>query len=263
MSAFVLITGATSGIGLETARVFLRQGNNVFITGLKEAEVIQTLYLLKNEFPHSIIDGISIDLSVNGSAGQLYHFTNQKGMEVDLLVNNAGFGSYGNVVDTDVEREWSMINLMVSNMYMLTRYYLKDMVNRNRGTIVNISSVSAFQPNPTLAAYGACKAFVYQFSRALNEELKALNSRVRCITICPTPVRTSFQQTAGMEKSSLFDSWMTVEAPFVAKEIYNAVSAGKDYIIPGKLFHWVSKISRRLPERILIKIARQHLKPVN
>lgn len=260
MESNVLITGGTSGIGLETARVFLLRGYNVFITGLTQEEVIRTLNKLKTECSGEKVQGIALDLSEGSNAEYLYNYMLQKNIKIDILVNNAGFGTYGNVIDIPAERELAMIQLLVNNVYLLTRLFLKDMVLNNKGTVVNISSISAFQPNPTLATYGACKAFVYQFSRALNEELKDIKSDVRCISICPTPVRTAFQSNAGMENSSLFNSWMTVEAPFVAGEIFKAIEKRKNYIVPGIIYHWASKISKRLPEHIQISLAKTHLK---
>lgn len=148
---------------------------------------------------------------------------------------------------------------MVNNLYLSTRLFLSDMIARNHGTIINISSISAFQPNPGLSTYGACKAFVYQFTRAINEELKDNNLKVRCLAICPTPVRTNFQKNAEMQNSILFDSWMTVDAPLVAQEIYEAYVGKKNYVIPGKIFHFLNHISKRLPDSLQIWLAKKHL----
>jgi uncharacterized protein len=152
-----------------------------------------------------------------------------------------------------------MIQLMVNNLYLSTRLFLAEMMKINHGTIINISSISAFQPNPTLAVYGACKAFVYQFTRAINEELKDKKSDVRCLAICPTPVRTNFQNNAKMENSTLFDSWMTVDTPLVAQEIYDIYISKRNYVVPGKFFHFLNHITKRLPESIQIVLAKQFL----
>ncbi len=256
----IFITGGSSGIGLAVAKLFAIKGFDVLITSIDKDELDIAIRSIKELSPHSTIDGFIIDLSKEASTSLMYKTVMRMMPEPDIVVNNAGFGTYGFINNMDMEREIGMIHLMVMNLYQSSRLFLSDMMKRNQGCIINISSISAFQPNPTLATYGACKAFVYQWTRSVSEELKTIKSAVRCIAICPTPVRTNFQKEAGMGNSALFTSWMVVEPELVAKEIYNVFLSGKDYIIPGKLFHFLGIFSRRLPEGLLIWMAKNHLK---
>jgi uncharacterized protein len=255
----ILITGGSSGIGLATAKSFAEKGFDILISSLEENELDLAILELKKVNESVDIKGLPIDLSIFGNTEKLYEWANKNTQNLEIVINNAGFGTFGFIDEIPMEKEQAMINLMVNNLYLSTRLFLKDMIKKNSGTIINISSISAFQPNPSLATYGACKAFVYQFTRAINEELKDKNLNVYCLAICPTPVRTNFQKTADMQKSILFDSWMTVDAPLVAQEIYDAYLAKKDYVIPGKLFHLLTKISKRLPDSLQIWLAKKHL----
>ncbi len=255
----ILITGGSSGIGLATAKLFAKKGYDILISSLEEVELKSALQEIKNTNESIDIQGLTIDLSVEGNTQKLYDWAISNTGNLAIVINNAGFGTFGFIGDISIKKEQQMIQLMVNNLYLSTRLFLQDFLVKNHGTIINISSISAFQPNPGLSTYGACKAFVYQFTRAINEELKESKSNVRCLTICPTPVRTNFQNTANMQKSILFDSWMTVEAPLVAQEIYDAYFLKKDYVIPGKLFHFLTKISKRLPESLQIWLAKKHL----
>ena len=259
MNKSILITGGSTGIGLETAIYFAKKGFDILISSLEDQELNSAITLIESQNEKISVKGITIDLSKDGNTNKLYKWTKQYVENIEIVINNAGFGTYGFINEIEVEREKSMIQLMVNNLYLSTRLFLEDMISVNQGTIINISSISAFQPNPTLATYGACKAFVYQFTRAINEELKDRNCKVNCIAICPTPVRTNFQSNAKMEKSKLFNSWMTVDSPLVAKEIYQAYISKKDFVIPGKLFHFLNHVSKRLPEPLQIWLAKKHL----
>jgi uncharacterized protein len=255
----VLITGGSSGIGLAAAHLFAKKGFNILVSSLDENELQLAISEIKNINQSVDIKGITIDLSEIGSTQKLFDWAKVNANNLVLVVNNAGFGTFGFINDISLEREKSMINLMVNNLYLSTRLFLGDMLQKNHGTIINVSSISAFQPSPTLATYGACKAFVYQFTRAINEELKAKKSEVRCLAICPTPVRTNFQNTANMQKSALFDSWMTVDSPLIADAIFYVYISKKNYIVPGKFYHFLTKIVRRLPESVQIWLAVKHL----
>jgi uncharacterized protein len=255
----ILITGGSSGIGLETAKLFAKKGFNILISSLEENEMNSAIEYIQLANNTITVKGITIDLSVEGNTIALFDWTKTNAGSLEIVVNNAGFGTFGFINDIDINREKAMIQLMVNNLYHSTRLFLGEMLKVNNGTIINISSISAFQPNPTLAVYGACKAFVYQFTRAINEELKDAKSNVRCLAICPTPVRTNFQKNAKMEKSVLFDSWMTVETSLVAQEIYDIYKSKRNYVVPGKFFHFLNHISKRLPEVLQIVLAKQFL----
>jgi len=257
----VLITGASSGIGLALAHQFLGRGFECFLTGLDHEELAGAVVSLRIEFPEASMLQMAIDLSTVGAAIQLYQHCANLDWFPDVLINNAGFGTYGYITEISMEQELAMIQLHVVELYTLTRLFMVPMLTKGHGQVINISSISAFQPNALLATYGATKAFVYQFTRALQYELKLQQSRVRAMAVCPTPVRTNFGKNTDLKKTKLFQSWMTVDVEHVATSIMKAMDAGADHVVPGRLFHWLSKFSKRLPERLQMWMAYQHLKP--
>jgi short-subunit dehydrogenase len=176
------------------------------------------------------------------------------------LVNCAGYARSGNSGDIPFEEEAGMIELHGISYLKMTHVFLPWMKKNNHGCIVNLSSISAFQPNPTLAVYGASKAFVYNWSMSLRAELKATHKNIQVQTICPTPVVTNFQKNAKMENSILFNTWMTVTPELVANEIIRAIKKNKGMIVPGKIFHWTNKFVGRLPVQWRIWISSLHLK---
>lgn len=256
----VLITGASSGIGKELAKVYSQQGYDCLLTALEEGELTACVRALKQETPSVVIESFTLDLSIPGSARMLYDHCVEIDWLPDVLINNAGFGTYGYITDIPIERELAMMQLHMIELYQMTRYFLEHMLMNDRGYIINMSSISAFQPSPMLTTYGATKAFVYQFTRGLQFELKQKGSKVLAMAVSPTPVRTRFGQDTGLVNTTLFNSWMTVEAPMVARAIYNAMTHNRSFIIPGRFYHFMSKISRRLPEKFQIWLSYQHLK---
>lgn len=261
MKSTALITGGSSGIGFELARLFARDGWDLFLVAKPAEELEAAQARLNQEFPAIVVQTLTIDLAHEKSAQQVYDAAQQQNMQVDALVNNAGFGTYGFINDISMQQELDMIHLNVLAVYQLTRLFLRDMIARNQGNIVNLSSISAFQPNPELATYGATKSFVLFFSRAIAEELRMRKSAVRVTAVCPTPViNTGFQAAAGMEKSRLFESWMVVTPDVVARDIYKAMKQGRSYIIPGPGFHLLHKLVRRLPDAMVLKMAKDFLK---
>jgi len=256
-----LITGGSSGIGLETARMLAARGHQLLLVALPEAELASAKNKLLEEAPGISVCTMAIDLSTPGSAQKVYDWASSFGTPIDYLINNAGFGTWGFINDLDIEREAAMIQLHVGTLYRLTRLFLGEMLGRNSGRIVNISSISAFQANPMMATYGATKSFVLQFSRAINQELRACKSQVRVIAVCPTPVKaTDFQETAAMKNSPLFNSWMVTTPQVVAKGIVSSLKGRKDMVIPGRGFDWVYALTKRMPDRWQILLSGAHLK---
>lgn len=262
MGKKILITGGTSGIGLATANLFAGHGHDVCITGLNQQELDDSIAKILNQHPGAEVQGFVIDLSTQGSFEEFRIFVQHAGINPDVVIHNAGFGTWGYLSDISEERELAMMQLMVMNVYRSTRYFLNCMEKKGGGTIINIASISAFQASPTLTTYGACKAFIYQFSRALSAELRMKRSPVKCLVICPTPVNTAFQRQAGMQGSALFHSWMTVTPEIVARSIYNGWRNGNDFLIPGRFFMLLSSVSRRLPESWQIRLAAFYLRPL-
>lgn len=258
----VLITGGSTGIGLELARLFARDGYRLCLVSLPAEELAIAQQTLTQEFPGLEVITLAKDLSVRGAATEVFQFTQEQNWPVDVLVNNAGFGSHGFIDDIDIDRELHMITLHTYTLYHLTRLYLREMIHRNRGHVVNLSSISAFQPTPTLATYAATKSFVLQFSRAINFELREQGVDVHVLTVCPTATRdTLFQKIANVEDTITYDNWMTVTPKIVARDAYRAMKAKKDLVIPGRGLGLLRSIFRHLPESLLIRFARYNLKP--
>lgn len=252
---YTLITGGSSGIGKVAAEKFAKLGHNLLLVSNESEQLEITQEQLQNKYTDIVVHIKYIDLTIPDSCDKLYQYTKDENLPISILVNNAGFGTYGFYDEIEVESEVNMINLNVLAVYKLTRIFLKAMLAENKGQIINIASIAAFQPGPRLAAYSATKSFVLNYSRALNHELKLKKSKVRISTVCPTPVKTKFVSTAKMENSKLFDSWMVVTPEEVATTIIKSLTSQKDMIIPKKRFHYLNKISRRLPTSWLLKFS--------
>lgn len=257
----VLITGGSSGIGLELAKLFLQNGYQCCLVALDDDRLKAVEEDLINLYPQSRILAYGIDLSTDDSADAVYAYTQDQKFYPDVVINNAGFGTYGLTWETDRDTEYKMINLHVKTLYGLTRHYLQDMVKDDHGIIVNISSISAFQPSPYLNTYASTKAFVYHFTRGLQAELHEKRSNVKAITICPTPVRTNFGEGTSIDRSGLFQSWLAVDVDMVANSIYDAIIRGKSFRVPGRFYHLLSYVTRLLPEWIQVRIAISTMRP--
>ncbi len=259
----VLITGGSSGIGFETCRRFLQAGYEVLFTGLEMSETNQAAERLRREFPESTIHIWWGDLSNTDEVIALITEAEQRLGTPDVLVNNAGFGLYGSALDYDHTREEQMIQLNIRTLVRLSGHFGKKMRDQNRGHIINIASIAAFQPTPFLSAYGASKAFVLQYTMGLQSEFEEIGLKVRATAICPTPVRTGFERTAGLEKTNLFKSWMVSDVHTVADTIFNAVQHHWYYRVPGRFFHRLNHISRRLPYRWLTWVGLRSIREIS
>jgi hypothetical protein len=261
MQKYAVITGGSSGIGLEISKLLAADGYCLLIVSKPEAELVQAKMSLEQVFPNLVVKTLSLDLSQRSSAEQVYAWAKTHTEAVEILVNNAGFGTYGFINDIDLEQDTAMLDLHVVTLYRLTRLFLKDMFARNSGGILNLSSVSAFQPNPFLQTYGASKAFVYQFSQAIAYELREKGSAVRVTAVCPPPVKnTAFQYAAGMDRTNTFDNWMVLTPDKVALDAYQGMKSGKAVVIPGPwYFPILQRMTGFLPNALLIRMSRYYL----
>jgi short-subunit dehydrogenase len=255
-----LITGGSSGIGLQLVYALLKQGVDCLIVGIILEEVNEVVKIAKGDFPDRKIEGLVQDLRIISELNRILDYCRKKDWDIDLLVNNAGYARSGMPGDLTFEDEAGMLELHCLAYLKLSHLFLPAMIERDKGCIVNLSSISAFQPNPSLGVYGASKAFVFHWSMALREELKMMKKKVQVQTICPTPVVTNFQKNSKMENSILFDTWMTVKPELVVREIMNAIRKDKAMVVPGKLFHFTNKLVGLLPMSWRIKISSMHLK---
>ena len=222
----VLITGASSGMGREMAKILANSYDELVLVGRSKDRLNEVKKELsdKAKIVVEVSDLCDIDCCKN-----LY----QKHRDIDLLINNAGFGDYGEFVLTDVDKDIKMIQTNVMGLHILTKLYLKDMVDKDKGHILNVASIAGFMPGPLMTTYYATKGYVVRLSEAIREELKRKHSKVKISILCPGPVKTNFEKNANV--SFYFPG---VDAYGVAK--YALDHLNKFYIVPG----FGTKISR-------------------
>ena len=237
-----VITGATSGIGRDMARILAHNGWELILTGRNREE----LEFLKSTLPVNV-ETIALDLAKEKAPFELYSFC--KGKKVDMLINNAGFGAYGKFSDVNLETELDMIAVNVRAVHILTKLFLRDFRKRNRGRILNVSSVAGLMTGPLMSAYYASKNYVTRLSLAIAEELKRENSRVTVSVLCPGPVRTRFNERAGADfRPSQTNSYD------VAKYALEQTLDGKKLIIPGNAVKLGLFAAKLVPHEILPSI---------
>ena len=253
-----LITGASGGIGLELSRLFARDGYDLMLV----ARSTEKLQALADELKR--VHGITVtvlpaDLSQPEAARELYRQVQAKGLRVDVLVNNAGFGILGPLATAGLEDSLEMIQLNMASLTVLTRLFLPDMLKRKFGRILNVGSTGSFSPVPTMAIYGATKAYVLSLSEALAEELRGTG--VTVTALCPGVTITGFQARSGVgEARMVMMGSMTAEQ--VAIIGYKALMHGQPVVIPGFLNALMIFATRLAPRSLMVRISRQFMEPV-
>ena len=237
-----LITGASSGIGRDMARVLSDRGYDLILVARNQKE----LEKLKRELKTNV-EIISMDLSSVDNCKKLYEQV--KFENIDVLINNAGFGTIGVFRKTDMDKELSMIDLNVKAVHVLTKLFLNDFVKRDTGYILNVSSASAFQPGPLMATYYSTKCFVYHLTLAIYEELRQMNSNVKISCLCPGPVNTNFNKIANCEFK--LDA---LSSEYVALYAIEKMIKNKLLIIPGFKIKLLYIFGRFLPNKLKLKI---------
>ena len=249
----VLITGAGSGIGRELARLFHRDGAHIVAASLVEDE----LATLANELGPRRITTLAIDLARAEAADELFAWTEAQGLTVDTLVNNAGFGLFGEHLDLDPQRVTSMLLLNTLTPTRLCSLYGRQMRARGRGRILNVASTTAFQALPFLAAYAASKHYVVAFSEALSDELGPAG--VQVTTVLPGTTRTPFLDVAGLHESKGrmggIAHRVAMDPRDVARAAYDGFLAGERRVIPGGLNRAHALVAGLLPEAAMRRIA--------
>jgi len=254
MANTALITGASSGIGREFARLHARKGGDLIITA-RRAEALDAL---KDELEkeHEVsVTTIPLDLGAKGGAEKLYKAVKETGLHVDILINNAGFGGHGKFVERDLEADLAMIDLNVKALVELCHRIGRDMVEQGGGKILNVSSTAAHMPGPLQATYFATKAFVSSFSQALAEELK--DDRVTVTALEPGYVHTEFAQTADLEGTGLVQQKGATPAE-VAKVGYDAMRMGQLTVInEGRLSFMLNWVMPFMPQKARLAMVRK------
>ena len=258
MSKTALITGASGGIGYELALLFARDGFDCILVARSQDKLKALATRLEQEH-HVRTLVIAKDLSRASAVDEIYEEVTAAGLAVDVLVNNAGFPVFGLFNETDLKAELEMLQVNVVALTALTKLFLKGMVERRVGRILNLASTAAFLPGPLMAVYYASKAYVLSFSQALANELQGTG--VTVTALAPGPTRTGFQKRGVMEDSRLVQGQIA-DAASVALAGYRGLMSGKTLVIPGfanKLIPWVGRLSprgmvtrvvRRLQERV-------------
>lgn len=242
-----LITGASSGFGAEFARQLAGRGHNLILT----ARRVDRLEALRDEISARMpvqIDVIPLDLGERGAPQRLFDGVLALGREVDVLVNNAGFGLHGTVLELPLERQSECIDLNIRAVFELSRLFAPPMVARDRGRIVLLGSIAGFQPSPTYAVYAASKTFVDSFGAALDYELQG--SGVTVTTVCPGPSPTEFAQVADQGRALLHMGEMAPDA--VVRAALDAAFAGKRRVVPGWVNSAMTSLSGWAPRSLAI-----------
>jgi len=243
-----LVTGASSGFGREIAKLFAHDGYEVILVARRENELQELADHLTAEFPGSAPVIIDKDLSQPGAAQELYDTVQQRGLTVDALVNDAGFGEHGRFVETDLSKEIDMINLNVTSLVVLTKLFMRDMVRRGEGRILQLASTVSFMPVPKLSVYAATKAFVLSFSEAVSYELK--DTGVTMTALCPGASDTEFFIRANAEEANVTDTPLSDPAE-VAKDGYEAMMKGEMRVISGAMNKMQAYFSNIIPDKLL------------
>ena len=239
----VLITGASSGIGKDMARILAKKADELVLV----ARNVEKLEEIKKELEKDAkIEIISKDLSIEENCKEIHNQV----QNVDILINNAGFGDCGNFTKTSLEKDIRMIKTNIIAYHILTKLYLTDMKEKNSGKILNVASIAGFMPGPLMATYYATKNYVVKLSEAIREELKKEHSKVQISILCPGPVETNFNKVANVDFHLREANSMDV-----AKYAIRKLEKGKFYIVPGidvKIAKFGAKI---LPANVISKFA--------
>jgi len=257
---YVLITGATSGIGLELAKLFVKDNYNLIIVARSEQELQNTVETLKAIKPVEIMT-IAKDLFRPEAAFELYDEIKQSGNQVDILVNDAGQGQYGEFIQTDIRRELDIIQLNIASLVVLTKLFLQDMVQRGAGRILNLSSVASKSPGPLQSVYHGTKAFVQSFTEAVREEVK--ETGVSITALLPGATDTDFFNKADMLSSKIVQEGQLADPADVAKDGYEALMAGKDMVISGFMNKVNVAMSNVMPDSAAAANMHQKQAPVS
>jgi uncharacterized protein len=258
---YALITGGTAGIGYELARLFAKDNYNLVIVARTEEDLEQVGQELTSEFGVNVIT-ISKDLFKPDATFELYEEIKQQGIVINVLVNDAGQGNYGLFVESDLQRQLDIIQLNISSLTSLTYLYLKDMVARKEGKILQLASVASELPGPWQAVYHATKAYVLSFTEAIRSEVK--DTGVTITALQPGATDTDFFNKAGMQDSKIVQDESKLSDPAqVAKDGYEALMAGDDKVVSGFKNKLQTTMANVMPESMVADNMKKQQEPVD
>jgi short-subunit dehydrogenase len=241
---YTLITGGTKGIGYELAKIFAYNGHNLILVARDKNNLNQTALELKALGVEVIT--ISKDLFIKESPFELFDDVKERGLIVDILVNDAGQGQYGEFAETDIYRELDIIQLNISSLVVLTKLFMQEMLQRGAGKILNLSSIASKAPGPWQSVYHGTKAFVQSFTEAVRNETK--DSGVTLTALLPGATDTEFFKTAEMEESKIVKDGKLDDPVKVAKDGYEALMRGDDMVISGFMNKVNVAMSNMMPD---------------
>lgn len=234
-----LITGASSGIGKSMAFYLYNKGYDVVLVARDKKKLEQ----VKKDLG-SLVEVIVMDLASLDNCYKLY----DRVRDVDILINNAGFGLFGEFGDTSIDKELEMIDINVRALHILTKLYLSDMLRRNNGRILNVASIAGFMPGPLMDTYYATKNYVVRLSQGIREELRKGKANVHISVLCPGPVKTNFDDVAGVSFSL-----NGMDSDFVAKYAIDSMLKNKFIIIPGFTIKILRILAKVVPDILLVR----------
>lgn len=221
-----LITGASSGMGRDMAKILSQKGYDLILVARDEKKLEEVKKQLKSETKIVVMD-----ISKEENCKKLY----EENKDIDILINNAGFGDCGHFEETSLDKDIQMIHTNIIAYHILTKLYLKEMIKKDSGEILNVASIAGFMPGPLMTTYYSTKNYVVRFSESIREELRRKKSKVQISILCPGPVDTNFNKVADVEFAL-----KGLSSEYVAKYAINKFLKGKFYIVPG----WKIKLSR-------------------
>lgn len=236
-----LITGASSGIGRDMAKYLGEKGFDLILVARNR----ERLEKVKSEIKRNV-EIIIMDLASEENCMELYNQVN----DVDILINNAGFGLFGKFTETSLDTELEMIKTNIVAIHTLTKLFMADMVKKDKGYILNVASIAGFLPGPLMATYYSTKAYVLRLTQSLQEELRKQKSNVKLSVLCPGPIATDFLSRAGVKFKT-----KSVSSEYVAKYVIDKMLVGKKVIVPSLKIKCARALCKIVPDKILAKVA--------
>lgn len=255
MKRFTLITGGASGLGLELAKLFAKDGNNLFLVSSNSKNLNKAKEELTKEFKVEVLT-LALDLSNPSNFNKVKEFTNKNKMFANNLVNCAGFGDRTDFIEMDIDKQIKMVELNCNAPMYLMHEYLKDMVKEKEGHILNISSIAAFVPGPYMVSYHASKAFLSNISQGIERELKGTG--VKLTTVCPGPFESGFVSKAGNEYT--FSKIKPISASKVALISYKALKKHKSFLVIGFKNKVMMFLTRFAPRKFVTNTSASQIK---
>ena len=236
-----LITGASSGIGRDMAKYLGNKGFDLILVARNKERLEEVKSKIKTQ-----VEIITMDLSSEENCKKLYNQVK----DVDILINNAGFGIFGEFTKTNLDTELEMIKTNIVGVHTLTKLFLKDMVEKDKGYILNVASIAGFLPGPLMATYYSTKAYVLRLTQSLQEELNKQKSNVKLSVLCPGPVATDFLSRAGVSFKT-----KSASSEHVARYAVEKMLSGKKIIVPSFKIKCARILCKIVPDKILAKVA--------